>query len=105
MLGVNTAITGKIKVYSNTSTGITTNISCNASTNGRTILVLFSRNQADGDATTSAIYMLRCCYDGNYLTTVEVAKSGASVFPTFSVNSNGYITADVYGSYMFIMNK
>ena len=105
VLGVNTAITDKIKVYSNASTGITTTISCNAITNGRTILVLFSRNQADGDATVSAIYMLRCGYDGNHLTTVEIAKSGTGVFPTFSVNSSGLITADVYGCYMFIVNK
>lgn len=104
LLGV-TGIANKVMYYFSSEAGFTTNISCNQYSNGMAILVLFSRNNSAGDATTSAIYMLRCGHSGNHLTTVEIAKSGEMPYPTFSVDSNGFITVDIYGCYMFIMNK
>ena len=73
-----------------------TGINVNAGYGGRTIIAICSGHGDSGDATYSAIDLLRLGYSGNHLTVVNIARSSAT--STFSVNysvNNGniYISA------------
>lgn len=95
-LGVN-------KIYRNTSEAVEySNLPCNGGNLGLTYLVIWSDNTNDGDSTGSAIYMLRCGYNGNHLSTTEIAKSGATASPTFTASQNGYIQITGSGKFVFI---
>lgn len=80
---------------------VDTGISVNASSQGRAIIAITSGHADRGVYTYSAIHLLRCGYDGNYLHVVEVAKSSytnehdisftVSDSGTIVINSNWFL--------------
>jgi len=97
------SVLGVYKIYRNASGAVEySDLPCNGGNLGLTYLVIWSDNTNDGDATNSAIYMLRCGYDGNHLSTTEIAKSGGAASPTFTASQNGYIQIIGSGKFIFI---
>lgn len=69
-----------------------TGISVNGGAGGRTYLVCWSTHSSTGDSTTSYIGMLRCGYNGNNYSLIEIARSTgstSSLLVTFSIDDNG----------------
>lgn len=67
-------------------TPVSTGISINGGSGGKTIMLFFSSQWDAGDSTASGIYMIRCGVNGNNYSLVNIAQSGGIV-PTFSVVS------------------
>ena len=67
---------------------------------------MWSCNLAAGDSSSSAIYMLRCGYNGNHLTTVEIANSNmpseSTYRPSFTASQNGKMIVSGVGKFHFI---
>jgi hypothetical protein len=78
----------------------------NGNNDGLTYLVLWSCNTNEGDSSSSAIYMLRCGYSGNHLTTVEITHSNmpsdSRLIPSFTASQNGKMTISGVGKFLFI---
>jgi hypothetical protein len=67
-------------------TPVSTGININGGLGGKTIMLYFSAQWDAGDATSSGIYMVRCGFDGNNYSLVNIAESGY-FHPAFSVVS------------------
>ena len=103
VLGVNKYIVS----FRKTTTGpVEYDLIVNGGNDGLTYLVVWSCNTNAGNATSSAIYMLRCGYSGNYLTTVQIASdnmpSDSSLTPSFTASQNGKMIISGPGKFLFI---
>lgn len=79
------------KRYATTSSNsVTTDISVNGGEGGKTILVIASGHTSSGDATASAVLMLRCGYNGNHVSAANIAGS-SNWDSSFSANSSGML--------------
>jgi hypothetical protein len=77
-------------------------ISINAGHYGRTYLLLASEHWTDGNATHSAMYLIRCGYSGNYFQSFYIGGSGD--FVMFQADANGILNAaSVYGTVLAII--
>jgi fructose-specific phosphotransferase system IIC component len=81
-----TQMLGLMSSVRSSGTGATsTGINVNAGDAGATYLLLASRNTSAGDSTASAMYLVRCGYDGDHY---SVAFIGGTDFLTFSLASS-----------------
>lgn len=84
------------------NTTVQTGISSNAGNGGMTLLAMVSGQTNNADYTYSAVVMLRCGYDGNHLTAIEIAKNGFdgwnSDWGSFTADSNGQIVFNAPGA-------
>ena len=86
-----------VKTYnawiSNSVYTIDTDISVNASSGGRALLVLASGHMGAGDATFASIWLIRCGYNGDNVSSTKVSTlAGGDVSSdtlSFSANSSG----------------
>lgn len=88
MVGINNIKSGE--VYG--TTPVSTGINVNAGQNGKTYLLIWSYQTGTGNNTASALYMIRCGYDGNNYTATKISgdQGGTSGYDviTFSVVSS-----------------
>ena len=70
-----------------------TNLTVNASSGGRTYLLLISGHAGIGNATFSSVYMLRCGYSDNYLSSTRLSTQSGTMSDTlsFTVSDDGYL--------------
>lgn len=69
-----------------------TGINVNSGAGGRTYLVCWSTHSSTGNSTSSYIGMLRCGYNGNNYSLIEIARSTGStstLLVTFSIDATG----------------
>ena len=83
------SVTDYAFVVSLSPTPTNTNIGINGGAGGKTIMLYFSAQWDAGDSTSSGIYMIRCGFNGNNYSVVEIASSGYYA-PTFS-QVDGYL--------------
>jgi hypothetical protein len=84
-----------------------TGISANAGSYGRTMLALVSQHVSDGNATASAIFMLRFGYSGNNLESTLIAKSegSTSLNVSFSLTNNGTVQITGVNYYVLLISN
>lgn len=68
-----------------------TGISVNAGDGGKAYLICYSTHTSSGDNTNAYIGLLRCGYNGNNYSIVEIIKNGIGFYINFSINNSGIL--------------
>lgn len=89
-----TGIVNNLNVIISGVTATSLGINVNTGGGGRTYLLLASRHTDTGDATSSAMYLVRCGYDGDHYSCTFI---GGTDFLTFSLVSSILYAANVGG--------
>ena len=94
--GVYNAVNGIAQKYNvGGNTSVTTSVNVNGGSGGKTILAILSSHSSTGDASSSAILMIRCGYNDNKYAITTIASSygigGRDITGVLSVDNSGYI--------------
>jgi len=84
---LDTTVSEKLKktdVIGSSTDYVTTGINVNASTRGRAILLIASRNTGAGDSTAAALYLIRLGYSGDYYSAKFIAGTDFILFQVTS---------------------